>query len=390
MLNPRFATWSDANTEEAFSWSWPVGVWSDFFHPQWSTAWHRPPATYIDYNTLVCNISADLYTGVGDVTLGATLRDPAGSQNQPGPPFTLYDPTRAPTVVDEGRATYQPGFLDVAYGIVDVASNVTLTGENFAPTPRLGCEFYPSSDAAVAGDEPLFATNGLFVSATRVTCELPPGVASQMVSVHVNLNELPRGLGRGQIQPGPSAALLVYFDQRIPAHVNGARGEASGGVSGTAMLHAYLSIDATSVFIIDGANYAPTGIDRLRCLYTPITATDGQAEREAMMLGAPKPSEALTPPDPGNEIGGSVAVAATYVSANIVRCPLSPGLTPVVGDTRIRIAHSSEGNWTWSHTAVLVALYAPPSSNSPWPLSPLCTSRGLFVVQSPWLLPSAE
>jgi hypothetical protein len=116
----------------------------------WTTQWFLPPATYVDFTHAVCNVSANLFTGVGDVTLGVTLRADVGlSRYQPGPVFTMYDPSRPPTVVDEQRAGYQPGFLDVAYGIVDVPTNVTVTGENFAPTPRLGCSFFESSDAAV-------------------------------------------------------------------------------------------------------------------------------------------------------------------------------------------------------------------------------------------------
>ena len=63
--------------------------------------------------------------GVGDATLGVTTRAAlASSRFQVGPPFTFYDPETPPTVVDEKRPGHQPGFFDVAFGVVDEASNV--------------------------------------------------------------------------------------------------------------------------------------------------------------------------------------------------------------------------------------------------------------------------
>ena len=56
-------------------------------------------------------------------------------------------------MVDEQRPGFQPGFLEAAYGVVGVPSNVTLTGTNFAPTPHLRCEFHQSSAMAEAGTE---------------------------------------------------------------------------------------------------------------------------------------------------------------------------------------------------------------------------------------------
>ena len=86
----------------------------------WSEEYHLPEATFVDYTTAVCNISAGLYECggdafrcVGDVTLGVTIKaNQYNSRYQPGVPFTFYDPDRPPTVVDEVRASYQPGFLE--------------------------------------------------------------------------------------------------------------------------------------------------------------------------------------------------------------------------------------------------------------------------------------
>ena len=61
----------------------------------WSAEWHLVDATFIDYNRVLCNVSAGLYASVGDATLGVTLqKDNFNSPYQVGPPFTFYDPAR--------------------------------------------------------------------------------------------------------------------------------------------------------------------------------------------------------------------------------------------------------------------------------------------------------
>ena len=263
---------------------------------------------------------------------------------------------------------------------------MTVTGENFAPTPLLGCDFFaPScqysatdifdrstcSDGARQGAAPLFSTMAHFIRDTRVVCELPyPGESSLMLTVTVNLNEYPRGLGREQRPPGYSAAVLVYYDEAVPPSVKVPTSWSHSGMNfgalGRSTARPYLSIHENGIFIVEGSNFAPTGVDDLRCLYTPIDAEIARIEREALMLGHERPLESLQPPRATEEDDGSVEVPATYVSANVVRCPLQPGETPVIGDMRIRIAHSmgrsfQRGpdalNHTWSHTAALVSLY---------------------------------
>ena len=224
-----------------------------------------------------------------------------------------------------------------------------------------------------------------------------------MLTVTVNLNEYPRGLGREQRPPGYSAAVLVYYDEAVPPSVKVPTSWTHSGMNfgalGRSTARPYLSIhengacyrlDMTrtlpslpslppltpsllspptltaGIFIVEGSNFAPTGVDDLRCLYTPIDAESARIEREALMLGHERPLESLQPPKATEEDDGSIEVPATYVSANVVRCPLQPGETPVIGDMRIRIAHSmgrsfQRGpdalNHTWSHTAALVSLY---------------------------------
>ena len=52
----------------------------------WSTEWHTPPATFIDYNHALCDVGANLYAAVGDVILGVTIRaDSMVSRFQMGP-----------------------------------------------------------------------------------------------------------------------------------------------------------------------------------------------------------------------------------------------------------------------------------------------------------------
>ena len=339
----------------------------------WSEQWLQPTATFLDYSTVLCNISSGSLwkmgtqePGVGDATLAVSLQaNFPSSRYQVGPSFTFYDPETPPTVVDEQRSGYQPGFLDTAYGVVGMASNVTVTGVNFAPTPALACEFHTSSLDATLGALPLFSTRASFLSATRVLCELPQqGKMAQMLSVHVVLNERPRGVGVGQILPGPSAALLVFYDPAFPAQVTAAVGEATDNLPWP-----YLTTTASSVFRVSGANFAPTGPASLMCLYVPASVEVARLQREAQLEAVqhaarnslPPPSDLhkLRAPADGIERGaepiGSVAVVATYVSANLVHCPLTPAQAPAPGDVHIRIAHT-EG-LMWSNDSVLVALY---------------------------------
>jgi hypothetical protein len=119
-----------------------VGLSSDLactvrpYHPirsdgnPWSMVGHLPSALFADYNRVLCNVSQEqLYQDVGDAALGVTLyrSQQMASFFQPGATFTFYDSTRAPSVTDEQRPTFQPGFVDAAYGYVDDPSIVTLT-----------------------------------------------------------------------------------------------------------------------------------------------------------------------------------------------------------------------------------------------------------------------
>ena len=60
------------------------------------------PATFIDYNTVLCNISANLYTTSGDARLGVMYDSRGGpyATAQEGPSFTFYDPGLGASVVN--------------------------------------------------------------------------------------------------------------------------------------------------------------------------------------------------------------------------------------------------------------------------------------------------
>ena len=329
----------------------------------WSLVGHLPGALFADYNRVLCNVSREqLYQDVGDAALGVTLyrSQQMASFFQPGATFTFYDSTRAPSVTDEQRPTFQPGFVDAAYGYVDNPSSVTLTCENVAPTPGLACEFHLSESSAMRRDRPLAQTPATFLSATRVRCPVPPGntlsfrdrATIDMVTVHLNRQEVPRD----ELPPGASAATLVFYDPLRPPVVASALTAAPDDAP-------FVDVAVGALLSVRGTNYAPTGVDALRCLYAPVAPLDALYERvfNTTLTG----EGSLLAPDAGAEPAGTVAVAATYVDAYHVRCALTAALwstgpplnltVPPLGDLRVRVAHSADG--PWSNSSYLLTLY---------------------------------
>ena len=330
----------------------------------WASLRYLLPATFINYNTVLCNLTAQTYSSSGDAMLGVLYDARVGAygSTQVGPMFTLYDPALGVTVVNEGTAGQQPGFDGVAYGIEEVPSNVTLTVRNVAPTPSTRCQFHLRTVDAEAGLPPLHETDATVLSATRVRCELPPARMGDVYSVHVSTNDPTRG----HVPAGASVTRLAYYDARIPPTVLAAAGAASGGLQSDAKVAeawaaslGFTRIDqAGSSLIVRGRNFAPTGEASLRCLYTSADASEAQEQREQR---APLPAS-WNAPLLDEEGVGAVAVAATYVDSTTVRCPVpqSSGAGPLrAGDARLRISHSSgrAGAAVWSNSSALIALY---------------------------------
>ena len=340
----------------------------------WSYVYHFVPAHFVDYRTVLCNLSAALYDAVGDATLGVTnlaMTERQNSRFQLGPPFTFFDPARGATVIDEGIDGEQPGFIGPAYGVAnpreedgETPGTVVVTGENFAPSVALACEFFaaPASggpaDAPAADVVPLHVTTASFASSTRVACALPMAPVGMMHSVHVRVAT--------DVPPGASAAIVVHYDPRAPATLHDVAAESTGAA------FADVSLDGGRLsLIVHGSNFAPTNLlsggdgedgrlDNLRCGLWPLPPSVVEVAREDQEAGKPpflKPSSAI--PFEANAKHGETP--ATYLAADTVRCEFHTsafGCRPegTCGDAQLRVAHAG-GKFAWSNSSLLFSLY---------------------------------
>jgi len=339
----------------------------------WSYVYHFVPAHFVDFGTVLCNLSAALYDAVGDATLGVTNLATTERQNsrfQTGPSFTFYDPTRGATVVDEGINGEQPGFIGHAYGVSnpreeygETPGTAVVTGENFAPSVALVCEFFAArafggpADAPAASAVPLHTTTASFASATRVACALPPAPIGSMHSVHVRVAT--------DVPPGTSAATVVHYDPRAPATLHDVTAESTGAA------YADVSLDGGRLSLtVHGSNFAPTNLlsgdaedgrlDNLRCGLWPLPPSAVEAARANEEAGEPP---GLEPPSaiPFRANAKHGETPATYLAADTVRCEfrtaaLSCRPAGTCGDAQLRVAHAG-GKDAWSNSSLRFSLY---------------------------------
>lgn len=339
----------------------------------WSYVYHFVPAHFVNFSMVLCNLSAALYDAVGDATLGVTnlaTTERQHSRFQLGPPFTFYDPSRGATVVDERIDGEQPGFIGPAYGVArareehgETPGTVVVTGENFAPSAALACEFFaaPTSgvpaQAPAAEAVPLHATTASFASATRVVCALPTAPIGSMHSVHVRVAT--------GVPPGASAATVVHYDPRASATLQHVTAESTGTA------YADVSLDGGRLsVIVRGSNFAPTNLlsgdgdsgrlDNLRCGLWPLPASAVEAARADEEAGEPpglEPPSAF-PPTANAKHGET---PATYLAADTVRCEFHTAAFSCrpagsCGDALLRVAHTAGGS-AWSNSSLRFSLY---------------------------------